>query len=321
MDLGGDAARLGLEQAQLVLIAHEQTARRVGLEQHVDPRVRERQALRRLVLHVLELDHASLGVQHSKPALRLEDGSLHPRAPARLFAGHVEAEQLVGAALHVGEHKQLVFGGVERVDAKSARLRAERPRMALTALQTMHGHVRARAEHATAQVPFLDVVHESVHAPVGRAFALQFKHNAAGIVAGSEQVMVGMGGQHPEPVVLAAERLYPHLLAHIPDADGAVLGVGEHQLLARVEQHARHIVCVAAQGVHLPRLGLVHTPKLDLAVIGAAHDQRNRRMEARPVHAAVVALEHVLDNSIGPTEQIGVHACHWIVIASHRWPG
>ena len=43
-------------------------------------------------------------------------------------------------------------------------------------------------------------------------------------------------------------------LGGVPDPDGLVLRVGEDQVLARVEDHARHVVVVAPARVHLPRL-------------------------------------------------------------------
>ena len=43
-------------------------------------------------------------------------------------------------------------------------------------------------------------------------------------------------------------------LGGVPDPDGLVLRVGEDQVLARVEDHARHVVVVAPARVHLPCL-------------------------------------------------------------------
>ena len=43
-------------------------------------------------------------------------------------------------------------------------------------------------------------------------------------------------------------------LGGVPDPDGLVLRVGEDQVLARVEDHARHVVVVAPARVNLPRL-------------------------------------------------------------------
>ena len=43
-------------------------------------------------------------------------------------------------------------------------------------------------------------------------------------------------------------------LGGVPDPDGLVLRVGEDQVLPRVEDHARHVVVVAATRVNLPGL-------------------------------------------------------------------
>ena len=108
----------------------------------------------------------------------------------------------------------------------------------------------------------------------------------------------GVHGEDPEAVVGAAVRLDAHALLHVPDADAAVLRVGDDEVVLRVEHDAGDVVRVAAQRVHLPRLGLVHAPQLDLPVVGARHDEVLRGVERRPVDAAVVALEHVLDNRV-----------------------
>ena len=44
-------------------------------------------------------------------------------------------------------------------------------------------------------------------------------------------------------------------LAHVPDTDALVLRVAHDELLAWMEDAARHVVVVTAASVHLPRLG------------------------------------------------------------------
>lgn len=63
-----------------------------------------------------------------------------------------------------------------------------------------------------------------------------------------------MCGHDPKAVVFPAERVEAVALGHVPNADALVFRVGEDQLLARVEQHARHVVVVAAARVHFPSL-------------------------------------------------------------------
>ena len=46
----------------------------------------------------------------------------------------------------------------------------------------------------------------------------------------------------------------PGPLGGVPDPDGLVLRVGEDEVLARVEDHARHVVVVTSASVHLPGL-------------------------------------------------------------------
>lgn len=72
----------------------------------------------------------------------------------------------------------------------------------------------------------------------------------------SEQVEVGVRPQHPEAVVVPAEGLHSGPFGHVPHADALVLGVGQDELLARVEDGTGHVVVVAPARIQLPRLGL-----------------------------------------------------------------
>ena len=53
------------------------------------------------------------------------------------------------------------------------------------------------------------------------------------------------------------ERVAP--FAHVPHTNTLVFGVTQNNLLARVEQTARHVVVVAATSVHFPRLHIYNT--------------------------------------------------------------
>lgn len=64
-----------------------------------------------------------------------------------------------------------------------------------------------------------------------------------------------MSPQHPEAIVVPAEGLHSGPFGHIPDPDALVLGVGEDELLARVEDGTGHVVVVAAARIQLPCLG------------------------------------------------------------------
>lgn len=76
-----------------------------------------------------------------------------------------------------------------------------------------------------------------------------------------------MSDESPEPVVFSPEGLNGSPLAHIPDSDGLVLGDGEDELVARVEESDADVVEVTSAGVDLPRFGITHSPELDLTII------------------------------------------------------
>ena len=104
----------------------------------------------------------------------------------------------------------------------------------------------------------LDVVEDvagGVHGE-GGPFALEFKHDRPAVVARGVQVHGGMGGDDPETVVFAPERVEADALVQVPAPDALVLGVAQDELLAVGECHAWHVVVVAAARVNLPRLFL-----------------------------------------------------------------
>ena len=99
-----------------------------------------------------------------------------------------------------------------------------------------------------------DVVEEVALDGHGRPLAFQLEDNHAGVVSGGKEVEGGVGRHDPEPVVIATERLEGGALGHVPNTDRLVLGVGQDQLLTRVEGHAGHVVVVTAASVDLPSL-------------------------------------------------------------------
>lgn len=157
------------------------------------------------------------------------------------------------------------------------------------------------------QVPILHVKQRPLVRRVRRALALELEHDHPAVVPRREEVHLRVRAENPKPVVLSSKRLHPRPLAHVPHSDGLILRVRDDDVLPRVKHHARHVVHVPAQGVHLPRLGIVHPPQLHLTVIRARDDERQRRVETRPVHAAVVALEDVLHDRVAAAEELVVH--------------
>lgn len=106
---------------------------------------------------------------------------------------------------------------------------------------------------------------------------------------GSEEVEVGMSDESPEPVVLPPERLDGRPLTHVPHSDGFVLGDGENELVARVEEGDTDVVEVTSAGVNLPGFGVAHPPKLDLTVVRARDDEREGRVERNPAAKKAIA--------------------------------
>lgn len=64
-----------------------------------------------------------------------------------------------------------------------------------------------------------------------------------------------MSPQHPEAIVVSTEGLHTGPFGHIPHPDALVLGVGQNELLARMEDGTGHVVVVTATGIQLPCLG------------------------------------------------------------------
>lgn len=64
--------------------------------------------------------------------------------------------------------------------------------------------------------------------------------------------------------MLPTESLNAQPFCHVPNTDGTILRVRDDQLMAWMEQHARHIVGVAAHGIYFPSLGFIHSPQFHL---------------------------------------------------------
>ena len=80
---------------------------------------------------------------------------------------------------------------------------------------------------------------------------------------------------------------------HVPHPDGFVLGVGEDEFLARVEENGRHVVIVTATCVHFPALRLCNT-ELFVYFMAITDNQTGcrRRIERRIGLMMLRALAH-----------------------------
>lgn len=147
---------------------------------------------------------------------------------------------------------------------------------------------------------------------------------------GSKEVELRVGDERPEAIVLPSEGLDGRPLAHVPHANGLVLGCRQDELVPGVEERHRDVVEVAAAGVDLPGLGVRHTPELDLSVVGTRDNKRKGGVEGGPAATAsmsartgareraridqnaldstVVTLEDVFDDGVGAAEEVGLTA-------------
>src|SRR5262245_22567758 len=94
-----------------------------------------------------------------------------------------------------------------------------------------------------------------------------------------------MRREDPITIHRLSQGQHAEALGDVPDAYGAVLRVRDNQLVLRVEDDARHVVGVTAQGVDLPGAGLVHAPEFHLAIISTGDDEGQGGVEGRPVNA------------------------------------
>jgi len=72
------------------------------------------------------------------------------------------------------------------------------------------------------------------------------------VMAGGEQVDLGMRCNDPESVIFPLEAVYGCSLVQIPDSDSLVLARRENQVLVRVKETATGVLEVSPAGVNLP---------------------------------------------------------------------
>lgn len=70
-----------------------------------------------------------------------------------------------------------------------------------------------------------------------------------------------MRPQHPKSIGLSAEGMETDAPRQVPDANGAILRVGDEEVALSVEHEARHVVRVASQRVNLPGLVRVESAR------------------------------------------------------------
>jgi hypothetical protein len=68
-------------------------------------------------------------------------------------------------------------------------------------------------------------------------------------MAGGEEVDFRVGGDDPEPVVLALDRVHSSSLVQVPDPDCLVLADRKDEILVWVEQTATGVLKVASAGI------------------------------------------------------------------------
>ena len=154
----------------------------------------------------------------------------------------------------------------------------------------------------------------------GGPLALELEDHDTVVVARSEEVDLGMGGDDPETVVFALEGLDRCPLIQIPDSERLVLADGQDEILMRVEQTPRSILKVATASVDFPGLGVAHPPQLDQSVVAGRNNEGQGWVERDPVDTSVMALEDKLDNGIGVAKHVGlvgIGAGH-LVLERHR---
>ena len=157
----------------------------------------------------------------------------------------------------------------------------------------------------------VDVEHLVLVDGAARSLAVELEDHHTGVMGGTKEVDVGVGGDEPEAVVLALELLDGDALVEVPDTQGLVLTGGEDEVLVWVEDDTVDVVGVAPAGVDLPGLGGAHSPDLDLAVVATGDDEGQGGVEGGPVDTAGVTLEDELD------EVVAVAAVHEVLLGDH----
>mmetsp|Transcript_10477 Transcript_10477/g.18920 ORF Transcript_10477/g.18920 Transcript_10477/m.18920 type:complete len:219 (-) Transcript_10477:503-1159(-) len=133
---------------------------------------------------------------------------------------------------------------------------------------------------------------------------LKLEHDHTRIMTGRKKILGTMRGKDPKAISLPTEGLYAHTLGHIPDTNAAILRVGNDEFLLGVEETARYIVGMAAEGIYLPSLGLAHSPEFDLTIICRTCQQGQGGVKGCPIHATVMSLQDVFDHNIIGTKKL-----------------
>mmetsp|Transcript_23864 Transcript_23864/g.42558 ORF Transcript_23864/g.42558 Transcript_23864/m.42558 type:complete len:426 (+) Transcript_23864:695-1972(+) len=266
-----NTALLDVEQDQLVLGPAQQHSG-AGVEDGIGAGEWRRHLLRDFVLQIPDVDRVGGSVQGSEAVARDEYGA---GSKSALALGHVRSNrllrhivQLERSPLQVAAHQHAALRRIVR-----QRLGTVVGSDQAAAADRDQSHISLGGRVEDSQVPVADIEDLGALARERRTLPLQFKDNHARVVACSQEVHLRVGSQHPEPIMLPSEGVDTETLRHVPNADGFVLGIGHDQVLATVEHHARHVVGVAAEGVHFPGLALVVPPQLDLSVISAGDNK------------------------------------------------
>ena len=93
------------------------------------------------------------------------------------------------------------------------------------------------------ELPPPDVV-QLVGGSMGRGgpLSLKLEDDHTRVVARGQQILRAVGGQDPEPVSLPPEGLDADALGHVPDADAAILRVGNDEVMLGMKEAARDVV-------------------------------------------------------------------------------
>jgi hypothetical protein len=145
----------------------------------------------------------------------------------------IDVIETVAAARLRGENVELIGRGISWADSEEehsvafslnqchgANSGLER----WSALEAGERHVRGRVDVVAPEVAVLDVEQVAAVLQVSRTLALEFEDEEAAVVAGSDEVDFGVGGEDPE-AVLASVGEKVRALGRVPHSDGFVLAV------------------------------------------------------------------------------------------------
>mmetsp|Transcript_113163 Transcript_113163/g.359657 ORF Transcript_113163/g.359657 Transcript_113163/m.359657 type:complete len:399 (-) Transcript_113163:752-1948(-) len=261
--------------------------------------------LRQLILHVVDANGAAVLEDGEAVASRESDSfgtALHRgevSVPSHLARAD---EQIIATVVLRVVHQDVGLGLVEGVKLQALHAVCHGVRGSAACGQLLAG--RALVHVHNLHVTVLNNIQAAAVSHGHRTLAIQLEHHHACIVTNGEQVRVAIPGDDPEAVVFPAEGVDACSLSGVPHPDGAILGIGDDEVLLRVEHHARDVVEMTSQRVHLPSLGIIHPPEFDQPVVCTGDDQRQRRVEGGPIDASFVALKHVFHHSIRGAEHI-----------------